>query len=237
MITNVYLPKISPKTSDSELSDSQTEGTLATPAGQNLPKIKGYCIISVSSQQILDTILAQKFVLKSKSLLIREFIKNSSDMDRIDLETCLRRVCIMNIPMDVKEHELENLMMQNFGGVEKSYMRQPKGNKNRRPNKKYMNRPKTKYGFVTFLAKESRDKAISRGCVHDSKGRRIQIKPFRSKNESRNQKMRNIELQKNQQKELKEFELFKEFKRMKKLKSGHMNTNDYKQYTQFQAHR
>lgn len=44
-------------------------------------------------------------------------------MDRIDLETCLRRICVMNIPQDVSEAQLASTMTTYFGEVEKSYMR------------------------------------------------------------------------------------------------------------------
>lgn len=77
---------------------------------EKMPKIKGYCIISVECQQIMDSILTKEYVFKSKNLLVREFVKNSSDMDRIDLETCLRRVCVMNIPVDISESQLASIM-------------------------------------------------------------------------------------------------------------------------------
>ena len=105
-------------------------------------------------------------------------------------------------------------MVHYFGPVEKSYMRHPKdaGNRKRRAPKKYQNRPPTKYGFVTFLNKPSRDSAIQARFVVDFKGRKWQIKAFRSKNESRNQKMKNMEMNQLKSEELQEFELFKQFK-------------------------
>lgn len=156
-------------------------------------------------------------------------------MDRIDLETCLKRVCVMNIPIDITEAELASIMTRNFGPVEKSYMRHPKGgNKSsHKHGKKFRGRPVTKYGFVTFLHKESRDKAISQKYLDDHKGRRLQIKAFRSKNESRNQKMREIENQSNKSSELQEFELFKQFQRMKNQKRGY-NSPQFNEFSEFQ---
>ena len=91
-ILNIYLP-LNPLYLDME------DKSLFDESNQcRMSKIKGYCIISVSRRESLQSIVQENFTLMSKSLLVREFVQNSVDMDRIDLETCLRRVCVMNIP-------------------------------------------------------------------------------------------------------------------------------------------
>jgi hypothetical protein len=81
----------------------QKDGGQTMREETHMPKIKGYCILSVENQQIMDFILQRSHWLRNKNLLVREFVKNTTDMDRIDLETCLRRVCVMNIPADITE--------------------------------------------------------------------------------------------------------------------------------------
>lgn len=127
---------------------------------------------------------------------MREFVQNSADMNRIDIETCLRRVCVMNIPLDISEPQLASTMARCFGPVEKSYMRYSRNpQKSKQSRMRFLNRPPTKYGFVTFHHKASRDKAIEKQFVQDHEGRKWQIKTFRSRNEARNQQMRDMEQQ------------------------------------------
>ncbi len=49
------------------------------------------------------------------------------------------------------------------------------------------------YGFVTFYEKYSRDQALKKGFIFDPIGNKWLIKEFKSKNESRNKKMKEYE--------------------------------------------
>lgn len=111
-------------------------------------------------------------------------------MDQIDLENCLKRVCVMNIPGEVSEELFATIMASHFGSIQKSYLRVPN-------SKGFKAKPqiKTKYGFVTFNEKRSRDLALKKGFIIDPVGKKWQIREFKSKNESRNLKMKEIESQ------------------------------------------
>ena len=55
-------------------------------------------------------ILCRSYIFKSKNLLVREFVQDSEDMDKIDLEMCLRRVCIHNISIQITESQFSELV-------------------------------------------------------------------------------------------------------------------------------
>jgi hypothetical protein len=142
--------------------------------------------LTVETEQTFKAILQNTHSLGNKTLLAREFIQNAKDMDRIDLETCLRRICVLNITLEKTEDEFSYLMQNSFGPIEKSYMREPKGSRHNEGLSKFRNRVRTKYGFVTFLQKHDRNQAVEHGQLVDPDGRAWQIKAFRSKNEHRN---------------------------------------------------
>jgi hypothetical protein len=69
----------------------------------HFPKYKGFSILTVPNESVMRAILSRSFTFKSKTLLVREFVQDSEDMDKIDLEMCLRRVCIHNISIEISE--------------------------------------------------------------------------------------------------------------------------------------
>ena len=186
-ITQIFLPE-NPLTAKKEFENQ---------AGFNenkISKIKGFCIIYFDSIQAIKKILSQKFIFKTKELLVKEFIQNTDEMDKIDLENCLRRIYVMNIPQQLNEVQFAAIITAAFGDIEKSYLRNNQKYFRENNKEKVQNR---KYGFVTFKTKESRDKAINQGTLIDPQSRKWVIKAFQSKNENRNLKMKEIEEQNN----------------------------------------
>ena len=202
----------------------------------HFPKYKGFCILTLPNESVMRAVLSRSFSIKSKILLIREFVQDSEDMDKIDLEMCLRRVCIHNISVEITESQFLDLVQRAFGPVEKSYLRMPKDArqyKQYQPKHTRQSLPKGKvedwraqYGFVTFKNKADKDRAVAMSFFKDPYGKKWQIKAFRSKNAFRNYKMKQIEVQQDLEASKAEFEKFKKAK----------NSYEWRNTTEFQSH-
>lgn len=112
----------------------------------------------------------------------------------------------MNIPETLNEVQFAAIITASFGEIEKSYLRNNQKTFRENNKEKIKNR---KYGFVTFKTKESRDKAVNQGSLIDPQSRKWLIKAFQSKNESRNQKMKQLEV--------KEFQMGNEYEMLRRV--------------------